>query len=187
MGRRLFAVLAALLIAAPVHAQRTAEGLTIASPILRVDREQLFLQSQFGQRVARELDAATQALAEENNRIDAALLDEEKALTEQRKTLSPEEFRDLANAFDNKVVGIRQAQDAKSRELKGIVEAAQSRFFQRTVPVLSALMQEAGAVVILDSRVVLLSSSSIDITALAIARINAAIGDGTGGQDDTGD
>lgn len=183
MWRRALALLSALLIAAPASAQRTADGLTIASPILRLDREQLFLQSMFGQRVAQEIETATRALTEENSRIDAALLIEEQQLTQQRKELSPEEFRELANAFDQKVVSIRQAQDAKSRELKSLVDDAQARFFQRAVPVLSKLMQEAGALVILDSRVVLLSSSSIDVTALAIERINQTIGDGRAEQE----
>lgn len=167
-----------LMLASPVPAQRLSDGLTLASPVLRLDREQLFKRSLFGQRVVAQLEAAARDLEQQNAKIDAALLAEEKALTDQRPGLSPEAFRDLADAFDEKVVAIRQAQDTKSRDLKGAIETAQNAFFQRVVPVLSQLMREAGALVILDSRTILLSASSIDITDLAIARIDAAIGDG---------
>ena len=55
-------------------------------------------------------------------------------------------------------------------------------FFSRVAAVLLDIMRERGAVAILDQRVVFLSSDVIDITELAVARIDAAIGDGKTGE-----
>jgi len=167
----------ALLVGA-AGAQTGPGGFTVSSPILRLDQDRLFRQSLYGQRVLAELEAATRALAAENARIDEALSAEEQDLTAQREDLSPEEFRALADAFDTKVVGIRKAQDAKTADLNASLEQGRIKFFEQAYPVLGQLVQEAGALAILDSRAIVLSSSAIDVTDLAIQRVDTAIGDG---------
>lgn len=92
--------------------------------------------------------------------------------------MSPADFRALANEFDSRVVAIRAAQDAKGRDLQAQSEAAQQRFFEETFPVLLEIIESRGASVLLDSRTVLLSAGSVDITDAAIAAINEALGDG---------
>jgi hypothetical protein len=45
--------------------------------------------------------------------------------------------------------------------------------------ILGDLMLERGAVAVLDQRIVFLSHSSVDMTAAAVARIDAVLGDGS--------
>jgi len=155
------------------------QGPVTASPILRLDQDRLFQQSLYGQRAVAQLEDATRELASENARIDEALSTEEQTLTEQRKTLSADEFRALADAFDEKVVGIRAAQDAKSRALNETFNQSRIAFFERAYPLLFELVRETGALAILDSRAIVLSSSAIDVTDRAIKRVDDVIGDGT--------
>ena len=149
-----------------------------SSPILTIASERLFVDSAFGQRVAREIEAETAVLAAENRRIEAELTAEEQALTDRRAEMDPQAFRTLADAFDTKVQEIRRAQDGKARALARRREEAQEAFFQAARPVLATLMQEAGASVILERASVFLSANATDITDLAITRIDAAIGEG---------
>lgn len=149
------------------------------SPLVTLDQDRLFTQSTYGQRVARELDAASEALATENRGLEAALSAEERALTEQRPTLEPGEFRRLADAFDDKVTRTRREQDAKARALTRRAELERDAFLGRVLPILSRIVSDRGAVAILDDRAVLLSAESIDITDDAVARIDAELGDGS--------
>lgn len=151
----------------------------VVSPILTLDREQLFAGTLYGQRVNRELDAASTAMAAETRSIEAALEAEEKALTEQRATMEPEAFRALAAAFDEKVQALRAERDAAESDLVDQIEAAQLAFFNRIGPVLGQLVRDRGAVLIVDRRAVLLSAANVDITAAAIERIDAVLGDGS--------
>lgn len=151
----------------------------VQSAILTVDTERLFSESAFGLRVAAELQAATDALRDENRRIEAALTAEEQSLTERRPTMTPEAFRAEADAFDERVQGIRTAQDAKERALEDGVTQGRDQFLAVAAPVLGQMMREAGAAVILDRRTVFLALSAVDITDEAIAAIDAAIGDGS--------
>lgn len=158
----------------------------VVTAILTVDIDQLFTQSQFGQRVAQSYAAQREALVTENSRIVVALRQEELALAAQRAEMAADVFRTEAEAFDEKAQGIRRAQDAKVRALEDTLAQGRDQFLEVTRPILGQLMVDRGAFAILDRRSVLLSLGSIDVTDDAIARIDVEIGDGAGTAQDIG-
>ncbi|MGR3468219.1 MAG: OmpH family outer membrane protein [Shimia sp.] len=145
------------------------------SQVLTLDVSALFAQSAYGRQVQRNWDAAALDLARENRTIEQELRTEELALTEQRPTLSREEFADLAAAFDERVEALRSQQDAAREALTSQLETAEREFIRAIRPILAQMMQEAGASVILDSSTVFLRENGIDVTRAAIARIDAAL------------
>ncbi|MFV0515009.1 MAG: OmpH family outer membrane protein [Jhaorihella sp.] len=147
--------------------------------ILTISPDRLFAESAFGRRIASEIEAESAVLAAENRRIEAELSAEERELTDRRPKMEPDAFRVLADAFDEKVQRIRVEQDAKARTLARRGEAAQGEFLQAARPVLESLMRDSGAGVILERSSVFLSANATDVTDAAIARIDAAIGDGS--------
>ncbi|MBY6005999.1 OmpH family outer membrane protein [Salipiger bermudensis] len=168
--------------AGTASAQDAAPGI-VESAILTVEFDRLFSESAYGERVARTLEAEGAEIAAENRRIEAELTAEERALTEKRAELDALAFRELADAFDEKVQALRREQDAKARAIGELSEEERRRFIAAAEPVIDRIMREAGAVVILDKRSVFLSEDVIDITDAAIARIDAAIGDGAAPED----
>lgn len=184
--RGLFAPLMLVLFwaAAPAAAQG---GLNLGqpegfrSPVLTIDSERLFQDSAFGQRVTQDIVAATEALAAENRRIEAALTQEERSLTERRPEMEVDAFREEAEAFDARVQEIRRQQDAKEAALQDQLTVGREEFLNAAQPILGQLMLDRGGAVILDRRGVFLAVGLVDITDAAIAAIDAAIGDGTDG------
>lgn len=160
-----------------VSAQALPQGL-VQSEVLTIDSDRLYLDSDFGKAVADEFDAKGKALAAENRQIEADLTKEERALTETRPTMSPTEFRVLADAFDTKVQAIRREQEAKNRLLNQELEERRVQFLNAAAPVLEELMRQTGALVVLERRTVFLSANAVDITDQAIERINETLGDG---------
>lgn len=144
-------------------------------PLLTLDQDRLFLESDFGKAVVERERAAASALEQENRKIEAGLVAEEQALTEARATLSAEEFAAQADAFDAKVERIRTEQDAKARRLTEGRERDRKAFLEVVVPVLGDILGDKGATAVLDKNLVILSLSAIDITDEAIARVNAAL------------
>ncbi len=167
-------MLAAALLAAPLLAR--ADGIAV------VDQERMFQESLFGQRVLGEIDARSEALASENRRIEAELTGEERALTDERPDLDPKAFRERADAFDEKVTGIRDEQDAKARTLANYQEEERQAFARAVAPILSRLLADLDAEVLLDRRVVLTVADRADVTERAVERIDAALG--AGGEDE---
>lgn len=177
---RICAVAAGMLPAASVCAQPLGFvlGVPDAPAIRTVDQDQLYFESRFGQRVQNQIAAASQALEAENQRLVAELSSREMELTERRADLSPAEFRELADAFNARAEAVRNEQERKSREIVLFQEAEQLRFFEAAGPLLNTLLAEVGGSVLVDARFVLIAADEVDLTDLAIARINDVLGDG---------
>ncbi len=165
-----------VLFAAPVFAQ-TAE---VRPSILTLDQDALFAGSLYGQALTRAIEAEAEALKAENRDIDTRLEAEERALTQRRATMTPAEFRPLAEAFDLKVEALRAAQDAKARVFSQKRDEGKSRFIQMVGPILGDYMVEQGAFAIVNRAAIVVSLGAIDITDEVIAEVDAKLGDGSG-------
>ena len=173
------AVLPALPLAGETAPPAAPAAAATAFSVVTIDQERLLAETRFGKALAAAFDADTQALVAENRKIDAALEAEERDLTDKRKTMAPATFRALADAFDKKANELRDAQEAKSRELTRRRDSDRAWFFQHIAPILGDYMVERGAVAILDKAAVVVSLGAIDITDGAIERIDAKLGDGS--------
>lgn len=149
------------------------------TPIVTLDRDRLFQDSLLGKAMLQRLEEASAELVAENRRLEAALEAEEKVLTEQRAILPADEFRKLAAEFDARVEELRDAQDTKSRALSRQRDEDRQKLFDAAIPILGALMVELQAVAIIDRSAIILTFDQLDITDLAIARMDRDLGDGT--------
>jgi Skp family chaperone for outer membrane proteins len=170
-------LLAVLAMAAPERAAAQQLGV-VTSDIVVIDTERLLTETEYGKRLQREIQDARDRLIARNDRIASELEAEEQALTRQRPNTPPDEFREMADAFDTKVTRLRNEAERNSQQLERRRDRAPLQFMRVVQPVLSDLLTEAEAVVMLDLRSVLLHDSIADVTDLAIMRINARIGEG---------
>lgn len=146
--------------------------------VVVVDQDRLFQDSLLGQSIADELEDRSSELAAENRAIEAELIAEESELTERRPELEPQEFRALADAFDEKVERLRAEQDAKGRELVALRDDERQRFTRTVGPILLDFMRQSGAAVMLDRRSVVASADRADVTDDLIALIDEVVGVG---------
>ena len=168
--------LAALMIAA--FTAQLARAQDAPPAIIVIDQERLFQESRLGERIAQDLEERSAALAAENRAIEAELIAEERDLTERRAELEPEEFRALADAFDEKVDRLRAEQDAKTRELVAIRDAGRQNFTRSVGPILLEYMRQTGASVMLDRRSVVATADRVDVTDELIAEVDERVGNG---------
>ena len=150
----------------------------LRNPVLTIDIDQFFGESAFGKRIALEIEERRRALGDENRRLQTELEIEERKLTAQRAELTPQEFRELADAFDNRVQTIRREREVQGRAMNDQLEENRIRFLNTAAPVLEGIMKDSGAQIILERGVVFISTNVIDITAIAIKQIDAVLGDG---------
>jgi Skp family chaperone for outer membrane proteins len=176
--------LAVLLAFAGPMGTRAQQMGVVQSDVVVIDPERLLTETLYGRRLQSEIQAARERLIAQNDRVAADLEAEELALTEKRATTPPDEFRALADAFDQKVEKLRLEAEQKSRDLERRRDLAPAQFMRVIQPVLSELLQEAEAVVMLDVRTVLLRAEVADVSDLAIARINERIGTGPATQEE---
>ncbi|SDJ21433.1 OmpH family outer membrane protein [Lutimaribacter saemankumensis] len=175
MALRAVFLAALMAFAPPVAAQPLSQGEpVIRSPILSINYDRFFSGSQLGRELVAELEAERILLEAENRKIEAELEAEEIELTEQRDTMEPDAFREAASAFDRKVEQIRAERRQLAVELTQKSDAMRKRFDDAALPVLTEIVRETGAVMVVDTRSVVLTLEAIDITALAISRLDAA-------------
>ncbi|MDJ0630331.1 MAG: OmpH family outer membrane protein [Rhodobacter sp.] len=184
IGPRGWLLVAAVLLV-PMWQVKAQEALRVPSPILTLDQERLFAGSRAAEEISAAIEAAAAQLAAENRVIEAELTAEELELTELRPTLAPDEFRALADAFDEKVQRLRAEQDAKALELQRRRDQERQTFFRQITPVLAEIVRERGALAVLDRRSVILSADTIDITEEAVARINSAFDEAPPAEEET--
>lgn len=150
-------------------------------PVLTIDPDRLLIETAFGQRILGELEARADAIQAEIDATIAALEAEERDLTERRAGMEPAEFRTLADAFDAKVVRLRDETDARDRDFAAEQTEMRAGFFRDVQPILAAILRERGATVILRRSDIYLALDTTDITDEAVERIDDALGEGTEG------
>lgn len=163
-----------------------AVGYPVASealPVATLDRERLISESTYGRALLDALASRQAALVEENARLAADLEAEELALTKARKTMAPEEFRPLAEAFHAKANRIRAEQEAKAVALARDLESARQRFFREIEPVLLRLMNEEGVLILLNASAVIYAVDAADLTDRVLAVLNRMHAEGELGQE----
>lgn len=163
----------------PARAQTVLSQGVVQMPFVTLDDARLFGESAWGKALLARLEADQAALAAENRRIEADLATRERDLTERRPSLSAAEFRSLADAFNAEVETYRSAQRAKEQAIYQAHESARLRFRDVANQVLAEVMAERGALAILDESAIVLGFREIDITADAVARMDALVGDGS--------
>ena len=137
-----------------------------------VDMNKLLKQTAIGKKLISDNNSLKQSLQNENDALQAELLLEEKDLSELRSSLSADEFRPKALAFDQKVTIIRLEQAQKEENLLRDIRKKESDFYKNIYPILYKLLSEHGGLILLDQRNVVLWDSSVDITDEAIDMIN---------------
>ena len=174
---RICAALALIWAAAVASAQE--QTVVIPSPIMVVDFDRVFIETLYGQRIAIGIAAERERVQSDNDRIAAALLDEETALTEARATMDPAAFREAARTFDERAQAVRQDREAEQVKLLQLRDTERAQFLERIRPIVLALMLERGAVVAMDRRAVIQAIGTANATNDAVELIDTTLGDGT--------
>ena len=165
---RAIVLLAFATLASVLPAQEAAQN-----PVVTVDLERLVSETQIGQYLSFQMSEEAQRLQAELDAIEAELSAEENDLIKKRETLDLDEFRVLAKAFDEKAVRLRQEQQAKIQAITEESSRRRQDLLRSFVPVLSQVMRDRGATVLLDRRSVVLDDrASVDITDVAIMIID---------------
>ena len=143
------------------------------NPVVTVDLERLVSETQIGQYLSFQMSEEAQSLQAELDAIEAELSAEEDDLIKKREILDLDEFRVLAKAFDEKAVRLRQEQQAKIQAITEESSRRRQDLLRSFVPVLSQVMRDRGATVLLERRSVVLDDrASVDITDVAIMIID---------------
>lgn len=143
-----------------------------ATAVLIVDIDRIYRQSSAGQSIAAAEAALAEAAEQELDARRTLLETESDALSEGRGVWPEEEFRAREEAFRRDVEELRRLRRERARDIQRAAAEARAELKTALEPILVDLMREWRAAVMLDSRVVILRASALDITDEAILRLD---------------
>lgn len=150
-----------------------------AHNFLVVDTNRIKQESRAGKEISSTIEMLRASLRQEIMTREEVIREDEKRLAQERDTLTPEDFRARVSAFEQKVLAQRKFAEEQSRRLQFTIRRAQAQFERITRNLLAAIMQEAGAELLLESSQIVLASEEFNITDEVIERIDAAIPEGS--------
>ncbi|HEX2591115.1 MAG TPA: OmpH family outer membrane protein [Rhizomicrobium sp.] len=170
----------AFLLAAAVAATSATAAMAQQKPapapgglrILVLNRDAILQGSKVGQDIIRQVNALTNQARTQFKGQEQALQNEGRALQQQVAILSAAAKKQKIAAFEAKERGLQQQVQVRQNQIQGGVFKARQQVEQALGPVLQGIMQERGAALLLDRQIVLLSTVDVDITGLAIQRLN---------------
>ena len=174
---RTVAVAVALLALPPVAfaapAAPPAKSAGTPNPkILVIDRAAILRGSVVGQNIMKQVQTLTASAENMLKGQDAALRQEGAALQQQLAILSASVKAAKIKAFQTKQAALQQNVQTQQGLIQGGVLKARQQVEQALGPILQGIMAERGANLLLDRNAVVLGTVDVDVTGVAIARLN---------------
>lgn len=146
-----------------------------AAAILVVSLERIREQAQASRSIQAQAAEERRQIQDEIGAKQRALEAEERALVALRDTMEPDAFEARAARFEGQVRALKQKRRDRAEALRRALGAATDRLDAALRPILAEIMAERGALVMLENRTVVLSATALDVTAIAIKRLDAAL------------
>lgn len=107
--------------------------------------------------------------------LDTAISTDGRALETARPTLDAATFQSRASALSTRITALRQKADLRQREVEETEKKAVNRIGQELDPIARQLYQEHRCSVLFDKGSVMMDNPQMDLTAQAVAALNAKI------------
>jgi outer membrane protein len=170
--RTIVVAAAIMLVPQLVFAAPPAPTGTPNPKILVIDRAAILRGSVVGQNIMKQVQTLTAAAEKMLKGQDASLRQEGGALQQQLAILSPSVKAAKIKAFQAKQAALQQNVQTQQGLIQGGVLKARQQVEQALGPILQAIMTERGANLLLDRNAVVLGTVDVDVTSVAIQRLN---------------
>jgi outer membrane protein len=149
-----------------------ATGGVPAPKILVIDRNAILRASKVGQDIVRQVNGYTQGAESSFRAEGTALQSEGRALQQQVAILAPDVKAKKIRDFQAKQAAFQRKVESRQGLIQGGVFKARQQVETALGPILQGIMQERGANLLLDRSSIVLGTVNIDITSLAVQRLD---------------
>ena len=152
-----------------------AGGALPAPRIIVVDRAAILRASKVGQDIVRQVNGLTQTAETQFRTENEGLVKESQTLQQQIAILAPDVRSQKIRAFQSKEAAFKQKVQTRQDQIQGGLLKARQQVEAALAPILQGIMQERGANLLLDRNAVVLGTVDVDVTGLAITRLNQSL------------
>lgn len=158
--------------AANAQGEKPTMQKTPAPKILVIDRTAILRGSKVGDDIRRQVKAYTEAAEKEFKGEDDHLKAEQEKLQQQLAILSADQKQKKIAAFQKEQQEFQAKVQERQDEIQGGVMQADRQVEKALGPILRGIMAERNANLLMDRSAVVLGTVDVDVTGLAIDRLN---------------
>jgi Skp family chaperone for outer membrane proteins len=167
------AALCTAALPAAAQGQPRPAGQTVQPKILVIDRQAILRFSKVGQDIVRQVNGYTQTAESQFKAEQDGLQREGQSLQTQVAILAPDVRNQKIKGFQAKEAAFRQKVETRQSQIQGGVQVARQQVETALGPIVQGIMIERQANILLDRSMVVLSTvGDIDVTRLAIQRLD---------------
>jgi outer membrane protein len=162
--------------AAPAQPAGTAASSAVQSPrIIVIDRQQLLQRSAAGKDIFTQTQTLSKQLETQLRTEETALQGEAVQLQQQLAILAADVRAQREKDFTAKQQAFQGRVQQRQAQIQASFNAAARQVEVALDPILQAIMRERGANMVLDRSAVIVATSDVDVTPLALQRLDRAL------------
>lgn len=150
-----------------------AEGMKVAV----VDIEKVLNESKAGKSIQKQLTSRREAFQKEFTARENNLMNAQKTLQEQKKSMSAEEFQAKRQEFEKQILETRNLFQKRRNALDKGLGAAFGKLRKSIIEVAAAISDEDGYNIVLTRDSVVIVEKEIEITDKVLAQLNKKVSD----------
>lgn len=163
--------LTVLLAVAPLaHAQAADSDIAV------VDIDKLLNESKAGKSIAQQVQAKQGQYQKEFSEKEKALVDAQKKLVEDRKTLSAEDFAARRKTFEENLIETRKLFQKRRTDLDRALGEALAQLRKHVIEITAAVAEKDGYDAVLTRDSVVIVEKKLDITDQVLKDLDAKVG-----------
>jgi len=165
------------IIAAIAFFMGLSEPVNAAEDVLIVNLQYVVSQSKSGVSLRKQSEVLNKEVIDLRDEVTKELQAKGKKLEEDKTLLAPEVFQERVNALQTEAESKQQELQAKVQKIQEAIQRASTSIDSVMSPILTEIVNEKGAKILLDRQAILFGDPKLDISAEVVKRLNKRLPD----------
>tara|TARA_Y100001970_G_scaffold63620_1_gene81463 strand:- start:113 stop:649 length:537 start_codon:yes stop_codon:yes gene_type:complete len=165
------------IIAAIAFFMGLSEPVNAAEDVLIVNLQYVVSQSKSGVSLRKQSEVLNKEVIDLRDEVTKELQAKGKKLEEDKTLLAPEVFQERVNALQTEAESKQQELQAKVQKIQEAIQRASTSIDSVMSPILTEIVNEKGAKILLDRQSILFGDPKLDISAEVVKRLNKRLPD----------
>ena len=165
------------IIAAIAFVMGLSAPVNAAEDVLIVNLQYVVSQSKSGVSLRKQSEALNKEVIDLRDDVSKDLQAKGQKLEEEKTLLAPEVFQERINALQTEAESKQQELQTKVQKIQEAIQRASASIDSVMSPILTEIVNEKGAKILLDRQAILFGDPKLDISAEVVKRLNKRLPD----------
>jgi outer membrane protein len=165
------------IIAAIAFVMGLSAPVNAAEDVLIVNLQYVVSQSKSGVSLRKQSEALNKEVIDLRDDVSKDLQAKGQKLEEEKTLLAPEVFQERVNALQTEAESKQQELQTKVQKIQEAIQRASASIDSVMSPILTEIVNEKGAKILLDRQAILFGDPKLDISAEVVKRLNKRLPD----------